>query len=67
MKALTLSVMSSLAISVTNGTYKVDDEVRERLNNPIVLGISQIKSAINDPDYSDLFFVILAFIAQSKR
>lgn len=62
LKALILSFISALALSVNNGTYAVDPELREKTSNPIVLAISQINSSLNKPSYMLFFFVIIAFI-----
>lgn len=63
LKAFILAVLSSFALVVSNGTHKVDPQLKETVSNSLILAISQIKSSIASPKYTVLFFVILAFVA----
>lgn len=60
--AFVVTIMSSLAVIVSNGTYAANEQVKERLSSRLATIIWQIRSSLVDFDYSLILLLLVSFV-----
>lgn len=60
--AFVVTIMSSLAVIVSNGTYAASQQVKDSLSSRLATMIWQIRSSLIDIDYPLILLLLVAFV-----